>query len=417
METVQLDTGLFRSRAENGLTVLTERMPGARSAAVGFWVRAASAHETPAHMGVSHLLEHMVFKGTERRTAQQIALELEVRGGSLDAYTGRDHTSFQAHILDSDLPVAIGLLTDLVRRPLLRDADLVPERNVVLEEINGVLDTPDDFVFELLSETMWNGHPYGYSILGTPDSVRALTAADLRDRHRWGYYPANVVCIAAGNVDHAVVLERLTEEGWLAEHAETTARPPIAAAKAARGVERREHRDTTQAHIVFGTDTFAYTDERRYALSILTNTFGGGMSSRLFQHMREELGLAYNVYAYHQLYQAAGVCGVYIGTQPGTASQAMAAIREQFDLLAAKGLSSKEVADGKRQLRGQVILALETPHSRMTRLATIELYGEPYRSVEDTIRRIDAVAGEEVAALAAEYYGPSRQTMVCLGPQ
>ena len=180
MEQELLDDGLFRSVAANGLTVLSEKLPGVRSAAVGIWVRSASVHETPDKMGVAHLLEHLVFKGTERRTAKQLAQELEVRGGSLDAYTSRDHTSFQAHVLDADVPLAVEILTDLVRHPLLRAEDLDLERNVVLEEISGVDDTPDDLVFELHAKTMWPEHPYGYSILGTPESVGALSGATSR---------------------------------------------------------------------------------------------------------------------------------------------------------------------------------------------------------------------------------------------
>jgi predicted Zn-dependent peptidase len=187
VEVERLDEGLTRCVAPNGLVVLTELLPGVRSAAVGIWVRSASAHENPVQMGASHLLEHLVFKGTERRTAQELARELEVRGGSLDAYTSRDHTSFQAHVLDADVPLAIEILTDLVRRPLLRAEDLELERNVVLEEINGVQDTPDDLVFELHAAALWPEHPYGYSILGTPDTVGALTAAELTAAPRAGY--------------------------------------------------------------------------------------------------------------------------------------------------------------------------------------------------------------------------------------
>src|SRR4051812_34328924 len=175
-------------------------LPGLRSAAVGIYVRTASAHEQTRQLGISHLLEHMVFKGTERRTAQQLALELEIRGGGLDAFTGRDYTSYQAHVLDADLPLAIEILTDLVRHPLLRESDLQPERNVILEEINGVEDTPDDLVFELHSEALWPSHPYGYSILGTPESLGALSAEDLKSLHQRGYYRGNCVIAAAGRV-------------------------------------------------------------------------------------------------------------------------------------------------------------------------------------------------------------------------
>ena len=187
METVLLDTGLRRTDLASGLVVLSESMPGVRSVATGIFVRTASAHERRAKMGVSHLLEHMVFKGTERRSARQIALELEVRGGGLDAFTGRDYTSFQAHVLDEDLPLAVDILTDLVRRPTLDERDLVPERNVILEEINGVLDTPDDLVHELHAATLWPTHPYGYSILGTPESITALKRDQMVDYHRRRY--------------------------------------------------------------------------------------------------------------------------------------------------------------------------------------------------------------------------------------
>jgi predicted Zn-dependent peptidase len=202
LQTDRLDEGLFRTTAPNGLVVLSERLPGLRSAAAGIWVRTASAHEPRAQMGVSHLLEHMVFKGTERRAARQLALELEVRVGSLDAFTGRDHTSYQAHVLDADLPLALDILTDLVRRPLIRPADLSAERKVVIEEISGVEDTPDDLVFDLHAETLWPEHPYGYSILGSRESVGALEADDLRQLHRGGYYAGNCVVAAAGNVVH-----------------------------------------------------------------------------------------------------------------------------------------------------------------------------------------------------------------------
>jgi predicted Zn-dependent peptidase len=214
LDTVRLDDGLLRTTAPNGLVVLTERLAGVRSAATGFYVRTASAHERREQMGISHLLEHMVFKGTERRSAKQLALELEVRGGSLDAFTGRDYTSYQAHTLDADLPLAVEILTDLARRPLLRESDLEPERNVILEEINGVEDTPDDLVFELHAAELWPNHPYGYSILGDARSLAALSADDLRCLHQTGYYRGNFVVAAAGNVDHDQLLTVLEREGW-----------------------------------------------------------------------------------------------------------------------------------------------------------------------------------------------------------
>src|SRR6266487_6988526 len=216
METVRLDREIYHTTAakEGGVLVLSERVAHVRSAAVGVWVRTASVHEPRRKMGVSHLLEHMVFKGTERRTAQQIALELEARGGSLDAYTSRDSTAFQARVLDADLPRAVDVLTDLVRRPVLRDQVLSLERNVVLEEISTVEDTPDDLVFELLASTLWPEHSYGYSILGTRDTVGALSADDLKRLHGQAYFPGNCVIAAAGNLTHERLLEELGKQDW-----------------------------------------------------------------------------------------------------------------------------------------------------------------------------------------------------------
>ncbi len=416
MEQELLDDGLFRSVAANGLTVLSEKLPGVRSAAVGIWVRSASVHETSEKMGVAHLLEHLVFKGTVRRTAKQLAQELEVRGGSLDAYTSRDHTSFQAHILDADVPLAVEILTDLVRHPLLRAEDLELERNVVLEEISGVEDTPDDLVFELHAKTMWPEHPYGYSILGTPESVGGLRAGDLAAVHGAGYYRGNCVIAAAGHVDHAQLLTVLEREGWF-EGAAETARAPVVPVPAIRGVVRQEARGSAQTHIVLGTDTFGARDPRRYALAIMSNVLGGGMSSRLFQRVREELGLAYAVYAFQQSFQSAGMVGVYVGTQPGTAEAAESAIRDELAVLAREGLPAEELAGGRQQLKGQVMLSLESPSSRMHRLAGMVLHRDRYRRLDEVLAEIDAVTSEEVAALAGEYFAPDRWSTVRLGPE
>jgi predicted Zn-dependent peptidase len=417
VETIRLDEGLFRTVLPNGLTILTESMPGVRSIAAGIWVRSASAHEPRGKMGVSHLLEHMVFKGTERRSARQLALELESRGGALDAYTSRDHTNYQAHVLDEDLPRALDVLTDLVRRPLLREEDLALERNVVLEEIATVEDTPDDQVFELFSDRLWPDHPYGYSILGTRDTVGSLSAGDLRAVHQGGYYPGNCVFAAAGQLEHDRVLDLLASEGWFEAADREPPRPPVSSTAAVRGQEFRVQRDSAQTHLVFGSETIPYRDRRRFALSILTNVFGGGMSSRLFQRIREELGLAYAVYAFQQFFQSAGVAGVYVGTQPGTADQAAEAIRAEYRRLAVEGLSADELEGGRQQLKGQVLLALETPQSRMGRLATQSLQGEPYRPISAVLAEIAAVGREDVLALSREFFDPERQLVVRLGPE
>jgi predicted Zn-dependent peptidase len=420
METVRLDREISQTTGPSGVIVLSERVPSVRSVAVGIWVRSASAHEPRRKMGVSHLLEHMVFKGTERRTAQQIALALESRGGSLDAYTSRDTTAFQARVLDSDLPQALDVLTDLVRNPVLRPSDLELERNVVLEEINTVEDTPDDQVFDLSYKTLWPEHPYGYSILGTRDTVGAMSTSDLKQLHERAYFPANCVIAAAGNLDHARLLEELGKLSWFeratgnVEHAT----PPVVPIRpAVRGTEARHPKDTAQTHIVFATDSVPYADRRKYALLVLANVFGGGMSSRLFQRIREELGLAYAIYAFTSFYRQVGVSGVYVGTQPKTAAQAAAAIRAEYATLARDGLRGEALAEAKQQTQGQLMLSLESPSARMYRLAAFPVHGEPYQSLDQVLAAVAGLTEKEVADVAAEFFAPERQTVVWLGKE
>ena len=425
MEMVRLDRDICRTVAPSGVVVLSERVASVRSAAVGIWVRSASVHEPRPKMGVSHLLEHMVFKGTERRSAQDIALALESRGGSLDAYTSRDTTAFQARVLDTDLPRALDVLTDLVRHPVLRTSDLELERKVVLEEINTVEDTPDDQVFDLTYEALWPEHAYGYSILGTRDTVTALSTEDLKRLHGRAYFPANCVIAAAGNLTHEALLDELAKQGWFdaspgnASPGNASSATPLSPAvpPAVRGTETRHAKDTAQTHIVFASDSVPYADHRKYALLVLGNVFGGGMSSRLFQRVREELGLAYAIYAFTSFYQGVGVAGVYVGTQAKTAEQAVTAIREEFAKLAREGLRGDALAQAKQQTQGQLMLSLESPSARMYRLASFPVYGEQYRSLDEVVATVAALSEDEVASVAAEFFDPERQTIVRLGPE
>ena len=392
-------------------------MPGVRSVALGAWVRAASLHEAPDKMGVSHMLEHMVFKGTPTRSAKELALALETLGGSLDAYTAREHTAYQAKVLDEHLPQAADVLADLIFRPTLRASDLALERKVILEEISTVDDTPDDLVFELHNAQLWGNHPYGYSILGTRETVGALGQADLRALHSRAYHPEQVVVAAAGNVEHDALLETLESAGW-ADIPRGGLPPlkspaPIVQAPAAVHFER----DTAQTHIVIGSTVFAHSDPRRYAMSMIGMLFGGGMSSQLFQRIREELGLAYSVYSFQSFHEDSGVHGVYVGTTPDSARAAVDAINAEMEVLAAQGLSEEDITAGKSQLKGQITLSLESPSSRMYRAAGVELYGEPYRTLDEVLALVDAIDAETVAGLCKTYFNPAAQTLVSLGPK
>ncbi len=411
------EVGLRRTVLSNGLTVLSEHMPGVRSVALGAWVRAASLNETPEVMGVSHMLEHMVFKGTEKRSAKDLALSLETLGGSLDAYTSREHTSYQARVLDEHVEIAADVLADLVFSPLLRQADLDLERKVVLEEINTVDDTPDDLVFELHGEQLWGRHPYGYRILGTRESVSSLTTADLKALHDRAYHPGNVIVAASGNIEHDELVRILDSTGWSAVQSRDVRPEAPAPAVACPVSVRHFEREGAQTHIVFGSPTVAHGDVRRHALGLVAMLLGGGMSSRLFQRIREDLGLAYSVYTFQSFHRDSGNHGIYVGTAPETAAQAAEAIREELTRISTEGLSEEELAAGKSQLKGQITLSLESVSSRMYRAAGVELYDEEYRTLDELLALVDGISQETVAEVSRDFFSPNAQTVVSLGPR
>ena len=383
----------------------------------GAWVRAASLHEPVERMGVSHLLEHMVFKGTARRTAHEIALSLEALGGSLDAYTSREHTAFQARVLDEHLEIAADVIGDMLFAPSLREADLALERKVILEEIGMVDDTPDDLVFELHNAQLWGAHPYGYSILGTRDTVNALGTRELRELHARAYHPAQMIVAASGNVEHERLLDALTRTGWadaepgnpeVLRSPTPTIQPPTVT---------HVEREGAQTHIVAGTGAVAHADPRRLPMLLLSMLLGGGMSSRLFQRVREELGLAYSVYTFQSFHVDAGVHGVYVATAPETAHAALDAIQTELRQVVEKGMPEDELAMGRQQLKGQVTLSLESVSSRMYRAAGVELYGEPFRGLNEVLALIDGITREQVAEVAREFFAPERFTILSLGPE
>ena len=393
-------------------------MPGVRSVAFGAWVRAASLHEPRERMGISHLLEHMVFKGTQRRNAHEIALSLEALGGSLDAYTSREHTVYQGRVLDEHLADAADVIGDIVFRPALRASDLALERKVILEEIGMVEDTPDDLVFEIHNEALWGSHPYGYSILGTRDTVNALGVpraarpprAGVPPRARRGRRRGQRRARSAARRARAHRLDGRSRRGH------------DAARLAAAGRRRRRARatfarDGAQTHIVAGCAALSHADPERFPLLLLSTLLGGGMSSRLFQRVREELGLAYAIYSFQSFHADSGMHGVYVATAPESAGDALDAIRHELQLVVDDGLPADEVAMGRQQLKGQVTLSLESVSSRMYRAASVELYDEPYRTLDEVLALIDVITVDDVARVARAYFDPSRMTVVSLGPK
>jgi predicted Zn-dependent peptidase len=414
-ETVQLDEAVFRTQFDGGPIVLSEHISTVRSAAVGIWVRWGASHDDAARMGSSHLLEHMVFKGTEGRTARQIALEVEGIGGSLDAYTSREHTACYAKVLDEHLPIAVDVLADLVFRPLLREEDLEVERRVILEEIAGVDDTPEELVFDLHARATWGEHPYGNPVLGTVETVNSITLDDLHGLWRAAYRPGACVVAAAGNVEHDRVLELVTQ--YFPQVREQVEGPGVPQPAPSGPEERMVERETAQAHICMGAPTFPRSDLRRYGAILVSTALGGGMSSRLFQRVREELGLAYAIYTFQSFYARGGLAGVYMATRPDSAERAVEEVRSELGQLSGTGLASDELEAVKNQTKGQVLLSLESTSARLQRLAGVALYDEPYLTLDEICAKIDAVGEEEVADLCRKYYAPEHQAVIRLGPE
>ncbi|MDH3271922.1 MAG: insulinase family protein [Gemmatimonadota bacterium] len=402
------------SRLDNGIRVLSEHIPGLRSVSAGVWVRQGAAHETLETVGVSHLLEHMVFKGTQKRSAREIADALEALGGSLDAYTSREHTSYQARVLDEHVPEALDVLADLTLHPRLEQSDLELEREVIFEEIAQVEDTPDDLVFELHGDRLWCGHPYGRSILGTKETVSTMGAELLRDLHGSRYVGDNLVVAAAGNVEHESFV---AEADRLFGNAPSGPRvPPVAAPENIETGAVRVGRASAQTHIVFGTRAPAHGSELRYPLVLLSAALGGGMSSTLFQRVREELGLCYSIFTYQSFYNVAGLMGVYVGTRPANADAASEAVREELARVAADGLGADGLERIKRQVKGQVMLSLESTGARLHRLASFALHEEPFLGLDGLLAKIDAVSEADVRRAAALYLDPARHLELRLGP-
>lgn len=406
----------FRSTTlDNGVRVLSEQMAAIRSVALGVWVRQGAAHDPLDCQGAAHLLEHMVFKGTETRSARDVATSLERVGGSLDAYTAQEHTCFLARVPERRLSLAMDVLADLVLRPLLRQADLEREKEVVAEEIATCQDTPDDLAFELHGLEFWGDHAYGRSILGTPASLEALSQDDLRRRHEGYRQGANVVVAAAGRVDHEVLLDLAARRLGDMPAGRRAPAPPVPAP--ARSASRWVEREGAQAHVVAAWPGPGRKAPERRAALLLSTALGGGMSSRLFQRIREELGLAYSVYSFQTAYASAGMTGAYLATRTETVGDARSALAEALRDLLPGGLPGDELQAAKEQVKGHLSLSLESPGGRQRRLADLALHDRPFRTIEELEARIDAVTDEDVLRVAQTAFRPGLETVLCLGPR
>jgi len=395
-----------------GVRLLTETMPHVRSATLGIFAEVGSSEEPPQRRGISHLLEHMLFKGTSRRSARRIAEEMDAVGGNLNAATDKELTVFYAHVMDKHLPVAVDVLSDMFLNSLLDAEELRKERDVVLEEIKMYDDSPDDVIGDAFTRTLWRGANLGDPTIGFANTVSAIDRDTLAAWHRERYAPGTVMIAAAGNLDHDELAARLGEAFGAFGG---TAVAPDPERPVFHGAVNITHDDTEQAYVMIGMPGLSMRDERRYTLSVLDTILGGGMSSRLFQEVREERGLAYEVSSFQQSYRSAGLFGVSAGTSPDRAQECVDVIVDQIDQLVERGVTEAEVKRAREHLKGNMTLALESTSSRMSRLARNAIVHGRQITAEEVEARFDAVEVSDVNLLARELFAVERGLCV-LGP-
>jgi predicted Zn-dependent peptidase len=400
-----------RTVLPGGLRVITEALPAMRSVAFGIWVGIGSRDEATSLGGSSHFLEHLLFKGTKTRSALDISAAMDAVGGEMNAFTAKEYTCYYARVLDVDMPLAVDIVSDMVASSLITSDDFEVERGVILEEIAMHDDDPGDVVHDVFAEAVFGDHPLGRPVIGTVDTIRAMGRNQVAGFYRRRYRSPTMVVAAAGNLEHAQVVrlvrKAFSRAGLLADSAASPAppRPAHRRVSSTPSTLRVVERPTEQAHLMLGGRGIGRHDDRRFALGVLNSALGGGMSSRLFQEIREKRGLAYSVYSYASQYADAGVFGVYAGCAPGNAQRVLALVREQLELAATKGLTDAEVDRGRGQLKGGLVLGLEDSGSRMSRIGKGELVYGDILEVDDLIALIDAVTPDDVRQVAADLLG------------
>ncbi|MFI6349927.1 M16 family metallopeptidase [Streptomyces sp. NPDC050560] len=409
-----------RTTLPGGLRVVTETLPNVRSATFGIWAHVGSRDETPALGGATHYLEHLLFKGTRTRSALDISAAIDAVGGEMNAFTAKEYTCYYARVLDTDLPLAVDVVCDMLTGSLIRGEDVDAERGVILEEIAMTDDDPGDCVHDLFAHTMLGDSPLGRPVLGTVDTVNALTADRIRRFYKRHYDPTHLVVAAAGNLDHQDVVRRVHaafEQAGALTRTDAEPAGPRTGRRGLRAAGRVEllGRKTEQAHIVLGVPGLARTDERRWALGVLNAALGGGMSSRLFQEVREKRGLAYSVYSYTSGFADCGLFGVYAGCRPSQVHDVLKICRDELDQVAEHGLPDAEIARAVGQLAGSTVLGLEDTGALMNRIGKSELCWGEQMSVDEMLRRISAVTPDDVREVARDILG-KRPSLSVIGP-
>ncbi|MGH9183525.1 MAG: M16 family metallopeptidase [Acidimicrobiales bacterium] len=401
------------TRLTGGVRVVTEEMPGARSVATGFWVGVGARDEAPEEAGASHFLEHLLFKGTEARTAAQIAEAVDAVGGEMNAFTAHEHTAYYTRLPAPCLDLGLDLLSDVCWTPAFRLHEVEAERRVILEEIGAEEDCPEDRVLSLLAETLFPGHPLGAEVLGTRRSVAAMGRERIQAFHRRWYRPAAVVVAAAGRLQHGQVVEGVARRFAGLEGGEAPDRRPPERSPGPLAVVRRQ---SEQAHVAVGVRALASHDDDRYALAVANQVLGGGVSSRLFQIIREERGWAYSVYSYLALYADTGALVAYAGTSPGRVPEVLAVIRSELDRMAAQGVSEQELRVATGYLEGATVLGAEDSVGRMSRMATAMMAHGEVAELDEVVARYRAVTLDDVRRVVDRVLGTATRTVAVVGP-
>ena len=398
---------VVRTVLPSGLRIVTEEVPSVRSAAIGIWVNVGSRDETPAVAGASHFLEHLLFKGTTRRTALEITSTIEAVGGEMNAFTSKEYTCFYARVIDTDLPMAIDVVSDLITSSIVSALDVDAERKVVLEEIAMRDDDPSDLVHDLYAETYYGDTQLGRPILGTIKSISDMTRSSVFNYYKKRYLPQDLVVVVAGNIKHkrvvAMVEEALTRDNFLDVKGSPQIRPNTPVKTKPMQSVGLMTRKTEQAHMFYGMEGVARSDERRFAMGVLASALGGGMSSRLFQEIREKRGLAYSVYAYAQQFAGSGQIGFYAGCNPTKAIEVIEIIREVLADVAVNGMSHEEIERAKGAVRGSLVLSQEDSGSRMSRIGKNEIVYGQVMGFDEILKAISRVNPTDVREIASEF--------------
>jgi predicted Zn-dependent peptidase len=408
-----------RSVHASGLRIVTEEVPSVRSAAVGIWVNVGSRDEAPATAGASHFLEHLLFKGTTSRTALEISSSIESVGGEMNAFTSKEYTCFYARVIDTDLPMAIEVVSDLITSSIVTALDVDAERKVVLEEIAMRDDDPSDLVHDLFSDTYYGDTQIGRPILGTIDSIKGMSRNTVFNYYKKKYLPQDLVVAVAGNIKHkkvvAMVEQALSRDNFLDVLAAPVIRPNIPIKNTKQQSVGLLYKKSEQAHMFYGMEGVARADDRRFAMGVLSAALGGGMSSRLFQEIREKRGLAYSVYAYAQQFAGSGVLGFYAGCNPTKAIEVVEIIRSVLSDVADNGMTHEEIERAKGAVRGSLVLSQEDTGSRMSRIGKNEIVYGQVMDFDDILKAISRVSAQDIREIASEFLVKT-PTLALVGP-